>query len=384
MTEAAVRIVGSGVAVDSPSMFPASVCTPSGNVVAYSTVPDGWPGGTIGVRRSSDHGATWDAANTVANPGPGEDAALGALGLSRLRDGRLLLPYNAVTWQPGRGIEECVLELRLLESLDDGRSWSAPAAVDVDFDRPAVYGEMIELDDSELLWPVWGVFRKSERWRSALLCSQDGGRSWRLKSTIAFDPTARMTGKYVEAGDTGASATGTVDVSRNGAADFRPHNATDGFNETSVVRLADGRLLAVLRQQGVEGDQELSLFRAMSADGGASWSPYEHIGFSGMSPAVIRLADNRLLLGSRRFVAHNGIEPGVEVRIGTTDGASWSAPVQLADPHGTRLAEEYQCGYPAFVQEAGGTVLAFFYSYKPGVGRFIAWNRLEISAGATR
>lgn len=376
----AVRIVGSGSAVESPSMFPACVATPSGIIVAYSTVPDGWPGGTIGVRRSADGGRNWDDARIVARPAEGEDAALGALGLSRLRSGRLLLPYNAVTWRPGKGVEDCLLELRLLTSDDDGRSWSAPAAVSIDFDRPAVYGEMIELKSGELLWPIWGEHREGERWRSALLSSHDGGRQWAIKSTIAFDPKARMSGHYVEAGDTGASDTGTADFSRNDDPDFRPHNATDGFNETSVAQLADGRLLAVLRQQGVDGDQELSLFTAVSGDDGASWSAYERIGFTGMSPALTRLGDGRLLLGTRRFVAHADIEPGVEVRIGTPDGTSWSAPVQLEDPHGTRLTAEYQCGYPAFALEPAGTCLAFFYSYQPNVGRFVAWNRLELAS----
>jgi hypothetical protein len=297
-----------------------------------------------------------------------------------LRNGRLLLPYNAVTWQPGRGVEDCLLGLRLLTSDDDGATWSAPTAVEVDFDRPAVYGEMIDLADGELLWPVWGEYRKGERWRSALLSSRDGGRQWILKSTIGFDPDARMSGQYVEQGDTGASQSGTADFSRNDDPDFRPHNNTDGFNETSVAQLADGRLLAVLRQQGVDGDQELALFTAISADEGASWSQYERIGFTGMSPALTRLGDGRLLLGTRRFVAHEGIEPAVEVRVGTGDGTGWSAPVQLADPHGTRLTAEYQCGYPAFVEEDGRTWLAFFYSYQPEVGRFVAWNRLEIAS----
>ncbi len=382
MTEPSIRIVGAGVAVESPSMFPAAVRTPSGIVVAWSTVPDGWPGGTVGVRRTPDSAASWDEPVVVASPAPGEDAALGALGLSRLANGRLLLPYNAVTWQPGKGVSDCALALRLLESDDDGRSWSAPRAIAIDFDRPAVYGEMLELPGGELLWPVWGEHRKGKRWRSALLSSTDGGRNWRLKSTIAFDPDARLHGNYVDAGNTGASATGAVDSSHNDDPDFRPHNATDGFNETTIARLADGRLLAVLRQQGVDGDQQLSLFKALSSDGGATWSPYEHLGVTGMSPALLRLADGRLLLGSRRFVAHDGIEPAVEVRIGTPDGENWSDPLKLDDPHGTRLTAEYQCGYPSFVTEEDGTILAFFYSWRPGVGRFVAWNRLAIASSA--
>lgn len=362
-------------------MFPGCVVTPSGVVLAYSTVPDGWPGGTVGVRRSADGAANWDVAQIVARPAPGEDAALGALGLTRLRDGRLLLPYNAVTWQAGRGVEGCLLALRLVESRDDGATWSAPMAVEVDFDRPAVYGDMLEMADGELLWPVWGEHRMGERWRSALLSSRDGGRRWALKSTIAYDPDARMSGKYVESGDTGASDTGVADFSRHDDPDFRPHNATDGFNETSVVQLAHGRLLALLRQQGVDGDQDLALFSVLSDDNGASWTVYERTGLTGMSPAVVRTSDGRLLLGSRRFVADESVEPGVEVRIGSADGSDWSEPVKLMDAYGTRLTGEYQCGYPAFAAEASGTWLVFFYSCQPDGARYVAWNRLEIGAG---
>lgn len=382
MNQPAIRVIGSGVAMDSPSMFPAAAMTPSGIVLAYSTVPDGWPGGTIGIRRSVDGAAQWDEARIVARAAPGEDAALGALGLTRLRDGRLLLPYNAVTWQPGKGVEDCLLGLRLLKSTDDGASWSAPSAVTIDFDRPAVYGEMIELGDGELLWPVWGEWRQGERWRSALLSSRNGGRNWTVKSTIAFDPNARMSGQYVETGDTGASDSDTADFSRHDDPDFRPHNATDGFNETSVVQLADGRLLAVLRQQGVDSDQTLALFAAFSDDNGASWSTYQRMGFGGMSPAVARMKNGQLLLGSRRFVADDKVEPAVEVRVGTADGTRWSDPVPLQDAFGTKLTGEYQCGYPSFVEEAAGTWLAFFYSCKPDGTRYVAWNRLEIVGDA--
>ncbi len=378
MPRAAVRIIESGVAMGAPSMFPGCAVTPSGIVIAYSTVPDGWPGGTVGVRRTVDGARSWDEPHIVARPSPREDAALGALGLTRLRGGRLLLPYNAVTWQPGRGVEGCLLALRLVESVDDGRTWSSPVSIDIDFDRPAVYGEMLERADGELLWPIWGEYRFGERWRSALLSSRDRGRTWRFMSTIAFDPLARLTGAYVEAGDTGATDGGVADFSRHDDPNFRPHNATDGFNETSLVELADGRLLALLRQQGVDGDQTLELFTAFSADGGASWTHYERVGFSGMSPAVVRMGDGGLLLGSRRFVADDSIEPGVEVRVGSSDGGAWSEPVQLVDPYGTRLTGEYQCGYPAFAKEADGNWLVFFYSCQPDGARYVAWNRLAI------
>lgn len=376
-TPPGLSVIDAGVAVDTPAMFPAAARTATAVVVSYSTVPDGWPGGEVGVRRSLDGGTTWEPPKIVARPGEGEDAALGALGLTALRSGTLLLPYNTVTWTPGRGVEGCRLGLRLLRSTDDGTTWTAPQTIEVDFFGPAVYGELLELDDGELLWPVWGQRIEGETWTSAILSSLDGGGTWRIKGTIAFDATARLVGAYVDGGNTGATD-GAIDLSEIDDPDFRPHDTTDGFSETSVARLADGRLLAVLRQQGVEGDQTLLLFTSVSEDRGETWTPYESLGFSGTSPALFRTSGG-LLLGTRRFVPETGgVAPAVELRAGTPDGTRWSEPVPLTDPFGTVLTAEYQCGYPTIVPESDETVLVYFYSYLPAGGRYIAWNRVRI------
>ncbi len=370
-----VTIISSGSTGAAPAMFPAAARTPDALVVAYSTVPDGWPGGEVRVTRSTDNGATWQPAVVVATAVDGEDAALGAIGLRRLSDGTLLLPYNGITWTPGLGTEGRRSVLRLQTSADDGRSWQGGERVEVDFDWPAVYGEILEFDDGELLWPVWGVLRAGEKWRSTVLSSRDAGRSWALKSTIAYDPTAHLGGHYV---DTGNSVQAD-DPRETTDPDFRPHDSTDGFTETSVVELSDGRLLAVLRQQGVDGDQTLLFFRSFSTDRGASWTAYESLGFPGMSPALTQLDDGRLLLAYRRCAPEDSGEiPGVEVRIGSPDGLEWGEPTRLSDPNGTVLTAEYQCGYPAIVPD-GDDLRIFFYSYEPEQGRFIAWNRISVS-----
>lgn len=375
-----VRIIDAGLAVEAPAMFPGAARTPQAIVVSYSTVPDGWPGGEIGVRRSLDGGVTWEHPQIVARADDHEDAALGALGLTVLRSGEILLPYNTITWTRGRGVDGHRLVLRLLRSSDHGRTWAAAPIVEVDFLSPAVYGQLVELDGGELLWPVWGKRVEDERWSSIVLASTDSGESWRIKGTIAYDADARLVGDYVEQGSTGAGDDG-VDLSGLDDPDFRPHDPTDGFNETTVIELEDGRLLAVLRQQGVDGDQELVLFRSVSEDGGATWSPYESLGFSGMSPMLFRVAGG-VLLGSRRFAPEgSGIAPGVDVRVGSPDGSTWGDPVILQDPLGTVLTAEYQCGYPAVVPDEGGNARVYFYSYQPGVGRYIAWNLLSLEAG---
>lgn len=375
-----LSVTDAGLAVDAPAMFPAAARTPRAIVVSYSTVPDGWPGGEVGIRRSLDDGATWEAPRIVATPGHGEDAALGALGLTALRSGELLLPYNTVTWTPGRGVEGCKLGLHLIRSGDDGASWSPPQTIDVDFYGPAVYGEFLELDDGEILWPVWGQRIEGETWSSIVLASTDLGAHWRAKGVIAFDADARLSGSYVDGGSTGASD-GPVDLSEIDDPDFRPHDTTDGFSETSVVAVEGGRLLAIPRQQGVGGDQSLLLFRSFSDDGGTTWTPFESLGFSGTSPALFRNPDGTLLLGTRRFVPDaSRLAPAVELRAGSADGLHWSDPLPLEDPFGTRLTAEYQCGYPAIVEDGPDRVLVYFYSYLPEGGRYVAWNRVAVGA----
>lgn len=372
----AVRIQDAGVVTGAPAMFPAAVRTPSSVVVAYSTVPDGWPGGEVHVTRSLDGGRTWTPGEPVAIPRDGEDAVLGAIGMARLTDSTILLPVNTVRWTPGEGTAGRRIALRLLRSSDDGVTWDAGEDVRIDFHWPAVYGEILEFEDGELLWPIWGRQRAEERWRSAVLSSRDAGATWHVAGTIAFDPHASLTGTYVDTGN-GVHADGDDDTSDPS---FRPHDPTDGFSETSVCRLADGRLLAVLRQQGVGGDDTLLLHRACSDDRGATWTPFEPLGFTGMSPAVVRLGDGRLLLVTRRCAPEgSGVEPAVEARVGDPAGVVWSAPVTLRDPYGGQLTAEYQCGYPAIVADRE-SLRVFFYSYAAGRGRYIAWNTLTVES----
>jgi hypothetical protein len=304
---------------------------------------------------------------------------LGAVGLEALRSGALLLPYNSVTWTPGLGTEGRMLGLRLARSDDDGATWTAGSPVDIDFFWPAVYGQILEFDDGELLWPVWGRLEQGQKWRSTVLSSTDSGHTWVLKGTVAFDPKARLRGDYVDTGNS-VRAEDPLEVKDP---NFRPHDPTDGFTETSVLELADGRLLAILRQQGVGGDQTLLFFRAYSSDRGSTWTPYESVGFGGMSPALATLADGSLLLAYRRCAPPgSGLEPGVDLRVGSADGERWGDATPLESPRAATLDGEYQCGYPTIVDDGAG-VLVFFYTFDPVEGRYVAWNRVIVSSDET-
>jgi hypothetical protein len=373
--EPAPEIVDTAVVVDSvPAMFPGVVRLGEQLLASFSTVPDGWPGGEVGITRSSDGGRSWSAPTMVARPTGDIDACLNAVGMTALADGTVLLPYNAVRWTPGGGVAGRRISLHLLASRDAGRTWE-PRAVDVDFYAPCVYGAMVEIDGT-VLWPIWGQRRPDERWRSALLRSSDGGGHWTLGATIGYDPNARIASSYAQPQASGLDDQGRPQPDLTRDPQFRPHSPIDGFNETTIGVDHDGSLLAVLRQQGVGGDDTTLLYRSRSSDSGDSWSRPEPMGFTGMSPLLHRLGQRLLLATRRRHREGEGGTPGVEVRM-SSSGGQWSAPVPLVDPHGTRYTAEYQCGYPAMTQLDAERVLVLFYGFTPAGRRYVAANVLR-------
>ena len=90
------------------------------------------------------------------------------------------------------------------------------------------------------------------------------------------------------------------------------------------------------------------------------------------------MPDGQLVLASRHHAPDDfGIEPGVEVRLGSADGTRWDSPVTLEQPDGSSPAAEYQCGYPAIVPgDSVDSVKVVFYGFQEDRGRFLAWNEV--------
>lgn len=375
--EPSIAVVETGVVVDEiPAMFPGVVSLGDELIASFSTVPDGWPGGSVGIARLTNGGRSWSSPQLLVDPDEHADAYLNAVGMTTLTDGTVLLPFNGVRWAPEGGVAGRRMSLHLLASQDGGASWER-RDVQIDFAGPCVYGGIVQVGET-LLWPVWGQRHPDERWRSVVLTSDDGGRRWELGATIAYDPDARMTGNYPRPAKGGLDAGGRPRTDLTEDPDFRPHSPIDGFNETTIVALPDGSLLAVLRQQGVGGDDTTQLYRSRSHDGGQSWSTPTQVGISGMSP-LLHVAGDALLLGTRRRCSGgDGGVPAVEVRLSRTWGETWSAAVPLRDPFGTNYTAEYQCGYPAMVTIGAGLVLVVFYGFTPSGRRYVASNVIKI------
>ena len=135
---------------------------------------------------------------------------------------------------------------------------------------------VVELRDGSLLAAMYGNFEQDTtpptnprskietkyKERAFVVRSTDQGRTWRYVSTVvAPDPAV-------------------VDDS-------------EGFNEWSIVRLADGRLFGVIRT-----GHYTSFVVAWSSDEGKTWTkPFTPAGLGpGCDPWVIRLSDGRLAL----------------------------------------------------------------------------------------
>jgi hypothetical protein len=304
---------------------------------------------------------------------------LNAVGLTALRDGTLLLPLNDVVTEPGFISRNATLHI--LRSTDEGATWQNWQPVAESILEPFTYGQIVELGDGTLLCPIWGRWRSEERWRSGALFSSDGGRSWGEPVSIAYDPSARLVTDYAQSAINGFDEQGNVDMGAISSPTFRPHSSIDGFTETSVIELAGGRLLALLRQQGVEGDQTLFFYRALSSNGGRSWSPYQRTSLRGMSPCLHHAPDGRLLLAYRRYAPDGdpASAPGLSIAASDDDGATWETITTLVEPKGTQYIGEYQVGYPALANLPDGRIFALYYSYDEALPwrRYLAANILS-------
>jgi len=341
-----------------PALFPGLARAANGDLlVSFCTRFDCQPGGEAYLARSCDEGRTWSPPLKMLGSRMPDGCINLSVGLSTLRDGSLL--YPCCDTRITRTWDQHDADLIILRSGDHGRTWSSPAPIPVGVKEPFAYGKIVELSDGDVLCPIWGKRAAEERWSSGVVRSHDGGRTWGEYTVIGYDPDAALV-----SGETDPTVF---------------HCA--GYNETTLLALPDGRVLAVLRQQGVEGGRR-ELESAMSADGGRTWSAPARMELWGTSPSLHLLPSGRIVLGYRNHLGNpQGLgEPGVGVSLSHDHGLTWSGHMLLEDPKGHQYAHEFEAGYPAFLTLGDGSVLAVFYSYDPALPseRYLAANILAL------
>ena len=189
--------------------IPGLVRTNAGTLLAvYDVRWNGWgdlPGHIdVGLRRSTDDGATWEPQTIVLDQGADETFRHDGVGdPSILVDRRTGTIWIAAVWShgdngwhgsgPGLAPEETG-QLLLTSSVDDGLTWSAPRNLTREVKDPAWCfllqgpGRGITMKDGTLVFPA--QYQDAQRLPHAtVLLSEDHGATWRLGTGAKPDTT---------------------------------------------------------------------------------------------------------------------------------------------------------------------------------------------------
>lgn len=345
------------VAVDNVCAWPNLTLLPDGSIVAmiFNQPGHGTTEGDVECWASEDGGCTWRLRGVPAPHEPTTNRMNVAVGLAH--NGDLVVLASGWDKRPpvGQGshadLGQKVLPTWVCRSKDGGRTWThadgkvnPPAGTDCIIP----FGDIVKLSGKSLGACIYGCDWADKTYSSLFYVSDDDGMNWDYRGTIA-----------------GSDA-----------------------NETTPIRLADGKLLAAVR---TARDQRIDLHE--SSDEGKSWTmrgpvtlPMQHPGH------LLQLADGRLLLS---YGVRNRGAYGVAARFSSDAGATWSQPRQLVTlcdnlqrnklyPKGTGKKTPYteiqDGGYPSSVQIADGIIVTAYYSrgipehdrYHMGVVRWLA------------
>ena len=272
--------------------------------------------GRLDVIRSTDQGKTWSAPVTVVDsPEDDRNPAFG-----QLRDGTVVLGYAVArnyeaTGRTFKGPRSARVfdGVYILRSRDNGRTWSNPVLSETIHQSYAgkgvvsPYGKIVQLKDGTALMAVYYEFFDGRGFESHLYRSHDGGATWGEPSII---------GK--------------------------------GYNETAVVVLPSGEVLA-----GLRSGKEKSLWLARSGDGGRTFSEARALTKDMQHPAdLIALKGGRVLL----TYGERNSPRGVQALVSTDGGITWGEPIVLSND-----APNIDCGYPSSVELPDGRIATMYY-----------------------
>ena len=301
--------------------FPVAIRLKDGRIAAVLRGGAGHLGirGRLDIVFSSDEGKTWTRP-TVVNDSPVDDRnpAFG-----QAANGDLIVGF----WRTATYDENGRYNPRLdkprntwvTRSADGGKTWSEPTELDVSgIGWGSPYGKILTLPDGTLLMAIYGGPQRRPGAKAArredhsyLYRSTDNGKTWT---------------RYAEC-SSGAQ-----------------------FNETALVRLPSGRLLAAMRSR--RGAQ---VWLAESRDDGKTWSTPKQITPNSVHPAdLVLLPDGRVLMAVGYRVGPFGVRGLVSDADGNFD---WQRRFVLVND-----GIGGDCGYPSSVVLRDGCVLTLYYA----------------------
>ena len=321
LPDAPIRIVEDTVIAGGDDRYryaPSLVRLPDGDLlVAYTEAIGEYPSdnGWVVLRRSSDDGRTWTAPQTLyAEPGW---ACLGTAGLRLFPNGELICFLGRLREVGARAAGLVFHEVRsaVSRSADGGRTWSA-LEPDIrlfremnEFFGP---GTPIRLADGSDLLTICGMDDMGSAWLPGLVQTRDAGRTWE-RFRLQIDAPAI------------------------------------NYSDVDMLRLPDGRLMAVVREDEPPDYRICQLF---SSDDGATWTTPEPTGMSGSSFCLFALRDSILCIHRDRRPG----ELGVTAHYTRDEGATWHAAGRL------HAADAFRCGSPAMVRLANGDLFCVYFT----------------------
>lgn len=272
-----------------------SAATPPG----WTCVGDDWQVGEL-ARPLPNTKATVavESENHVAFPG-----------ICKTKGGDLLVVYrDGLTHASGKPDDGRIMAVR---STDGGATWSKPSLV---FDDPAFddRNAAVSCMEDGTLCVIFDKYldgngNKQHHW-AWLTVSKDDGKTWSEPAKVSKTQDVHTRSRALDLGDgtwlipysestdspTAASFVALYD-SKSGEFEeiaISPRGNRATADETSIVKTADGRLLALIRS-----NVDPQLFQAESEDGGKTWSEPKPSGIpSQFTPCeVICLKDGRLV-----------------------------------------------------------------------------------------
>jgi len=292
--------------------------------------------GALMLTTSDDGGGTWaEAAPLYAYPGW---FCMSIGGLARIADdlvrlflGRIQFDFSLAGTEPMTG-----WHVSSTFTTDGGSSWASPGPEIRLFPTwTELYGASNphRLSDGSLLWAVSGTLDRDVRWQSGVCWSDPRGEHIGEPTLIA-------------------------------AASDRDYSDTD------LVRLDDGRFLAVVREH-----KTLQSVQAWSADEGRTWSRLEPTPFMASNPKLFRVRSGAVVCAYRD---EDLDRRGVSCSITEDGGRSWRFIGQLyAAPQESEHRPGDVCGYPDLIGLGGDLVGAVLHTYPSVDGVELQWLRLR-------
>jgi len=301
--------------------FPVALRLKDGRIAAVLRGGAGHLGikGRLDIVFSQDEGKTWSQP-IIVNDSPLDDRnpALG-----QAANGDLIVGFWRTATYDEKGRYNPKLDKPtntwVTRSTDGGKTWSDPRELDVsDIGWGSPYGKMLRMPDGALLMAVYGGPQRPPGQQHArredhsyIYRSRDQGKSW---------------SRYAECSHGGQ------------------------FNETALVRLSSGKMLAAMRSR--RGGQ---VWLTESNDDGHTWNEPKQITPNSVHPAdMVLLPDGRVLMTTGYRVGPYGVRGLIGDAKGHFD---WEQRFLLVND-----GIGGDCGYPSSVVLQDGRVLTLYYA----------------------